>query len=114
MSYLMASAAEAGQTIQAEALIPWLRGQVLSIKDIVIVFGGLLCAIILVMAAFKAKGGLAGIVMGGITAFILGWLITNLGAQDKPAELIDDQIENGGAPSLVHHGEQPGPNGDVA
>lgn len=114
MSYLLASAAEAGQTIQAEALIPWLRGQVLSIKDIVIIFGGLLCAIILVMAAFRARGGLAGIVMGGITAFILGWLINNLGTQDKPAELIDDQIENNGTPALVHHAAQPGPDRDVA
>lgn len=103
MSYLMASAAEAGQTLQAEALVPWIRGQVVSLKDVVIIFGGLLAAIIMVVAAFKAKGGLAGIVMGGITAFILGWLLNNLGTQDKPAELIDDQVENG-APALIDPG----------
>lgn len=113
MSYLMASATEAGRTIQAEALVPWIRGQVLSIQDVVVIFGGLLAAIILVIAAFKAKGGLAGIVMGGITAFVLVWLMNNMGVQDKPAELIDDQMENNnGAPSLVHG--QPGLDGDVA
>ncbi|MGH3357430.1 MAG: hypothetical protein ACRDO7_01415 [Nocardioidaceae bacterium] len=112
MSYLLASAAEAGRTIQAEALVPWIRGQVQGVEDVVIIFGGLLAAIILVIAAFKAKGGLAGIVMGGITAFVLVWLMNNMGTQDKPAELIDDQIENNGAPALV--GGHAGTDGDVA
>lgn len=112
MSYLLASVAESGRTIQAEALIPWIRGQVQGIEDVVIIFGGLLAAIILVIAAFKAKGGLAGIVMGGITAFVLVWLMNNMGTQDKPAELIDDQVENNGAPALV--GGPAGLDGDVA
>lgn len=110
MSQLMASAAEAGQTIQAEALVPWLRGQVLSIQDVVIVFGGLLAAVILIIAAVKARGGLAGIVMGGITAVILIWLMNNLNLGGKPAELIDDQMENDGAPSLIVPDTGPGPD----
>ena len=99
----LAAASQTSEVLQAEPFVPWARLQVNSIADLVLLVCSLIAIIIAITAAIKAKGAIAGILVGICTAALFIWGVNSLGPNDKPKELIDDQINYRGAAGVAHH-----------
>ena len=103
MFEILAAAGQTTEVLQSQPLVPWARLQVNSITDLVILICSLIAIIIAITAAIKAKGAIAGILVGICTAALFMWGVNSLGPDDKPKELIDDQVNYRGAAGVAHH-----------
>lgn len=103
MNSLFVAAAEPATVLHAQSLTQWLHLQLNSITGVLQGFGLVLGLVILFVQLVKGKFGISSIVVGGLTAALIVWLVFNIGRDDKPSELIDDQFNNNAAPAVMDH-----------
>lgn len=97
------AAAQTSEVLQSEALIPFLRFQINGIRDVLLLICGVFAIIIVIIAMIAAKGAIGKILVGICTAALFIWGVHSLGANDKPKELIDEQVDYRGAAGLMDH-----------
>lgn len=96
MSYLTLASAEASRVVQAEGVVEWAERQLTDFNDVIISAVMLIALIVVLIGTIKSKFALGGIIMSGITAALLIWIIQNMGKEGKPADLIDEQVDSPG------------------
>ncbi|MGH3446521.1 MAG: hypothetical protein ACRDP4_02745 [Nocardioidaceae bacterium] len=114
MSVLLAAVEHTPTVVQAArdgGVVDWGILKMRDINTLITVGIYLVAAAVFLTVAVKAKGSLAGIIIGGATAWMIVWIGGNLGPTDKPAQMIDDEINS--APAIVHRIEPGGTTSGV-